>query len=174
MPWQECHDSSLRMSGDERLREFRMRARNASQNRLQSDWRESRWCFFSFNFSIRPPLRGTKTSASSILASGRLPSFPSRFNVETFYSMYPSYVCACDVYVYDRLCAVILCVDVTGLPMNSCHGCVLDIVAFNLPFICIHIQLSEEPRAIFRCILGLGQTRRFVINIHAFVPGRCM
>lgn len=65
-PWQECHDSSLRTyvgRRTERLREFQMRARNASQNRLQSDWRESLWRSFSFNFSIRPPRGSMETLA---------------------------------------------------------------------------------------------------------------
>jgi len=63
----------------ERLREFRMQARNASQNRLQSDWRESLWRSFSFNFSIRPPRRGTETGVSSVFSRlavcQALPSF---------------------------------------------------------------------------------------------------
>lgn len=107
---------------------------------------------FSFNFSIRPPShaaasrRGSETSVEriSVPASGRLPSPPSRFTMETFlHSTYPSYARARS-YAYVYVC-VYMCVygcsgvhlyfvpTVPILPMNSRNGRVLNIVAFNPP-----------------------------------------
>lgn len=142
-PWQECHDSSLRTyvgRQTERLREFRMRARNASQNRLQSDWRESLWRFFSFNFSIRPARRGMETGASSVF----WPSAKRFLRVSPwrrFHSTCPS--CA---HVYMWPPAVILCVNVTGL--KSCNDRVLNIAAFSLE---CRVPLSYTSASLRRC-----------------------
>lgn len=131
-----CHDRNVtipyvRTSGNERLREFRMQARNAFQTRLQSGWRESLALFFSILAYARFSCRVWPSAKFSFAFHHGDVSF----DVSIVYM----YICA---YLYmSSTPAAIFCDRCLPIFLWIPAKDVFDIVAFNLklPFSVIHL-----------------------------------
>jgi len=131
-----------------------MRARNASQNRLQSDWRESLWRSFSFNFSIRPPRWGMETSACSVFSRLAVcQALPSCF----IYGDVSFDVLVMHARVCVRLLAAILCVNVIPVSPWICattaYWILLHSIYSAVSLLFVDAVCLSESGAIFRWTL---------------------